>query len=105
MDRMNCWEVKQCGREPRGKHVDQMGVCPAAQSSSFDGVNRGSCGGRFCWAIAGTFCKGKAQGSYSSKIVSCLQCEFLQQVEREEKERFILTPQRAIAIREYENGI
>ncbi len=51
----NCWEYKKCGREPDGKNVDELGVCPAAADTSFDQINSGTCGGRFCWAVAGTF--------------------------------------------------
>ena len=29
-NRLNCWEVKKCGREPGGKSVATLGVCPAA---------------------------------------------------------------------------
>ena len=56
MERKNCWEVMKCGRQPGGEKVGEFGVCPAAEPSEFDGTNRGTYGGRFCWAIAGTFC-------------------------------------------------
>jgi hypothetical protein len=58
MPKKNCWEVKQCGREPGGSKTADMGVCPAAADSSSDGVNGGKNGGRICWALAGTFCGG-----------------------------------------------
>ena len=29
----NCWEVKQCGRQPGGPKAGEFGVCPAATAS------------------------------------------------------------------------
>jgi diguanylate cyclase len=72
--------------------TDPLGVCPAAISSEFDGINRGDRGGRFCWAIAGTLCDGKVQGISDVKLSSCLDCAFLQQVRDEEGVAFKLTP-------------
>jgi len=84
--------MKQCGREPGGKNAEQLGICPAALPSNFDGANHGQRAGRFCWAVAGTLCKGKQQGTFAKKLMSCLQCEFLQQVNEDEGRNFILTP-------------
>jgi hypothetical protein len=95
-----CWQVKMCGREPGGKKVEELGVCKASLPSEYNGINEGEVGGRFCWAIAGTLCGGEPQGEYSKKIHNCLSCEFLQLVEEEEGNRFILTPQHAILILE-----
>ena len=105
MDKKNCWHVKKCGRQPGGENVEGLGECPAAHPNDYDGVNRGRHGGRFCWSVAGTFCGGTAQGTYSKKIVDCLRCEFLKQVERDEGRNFILTPQEAIAMRDLGRGI
>jgi hypothetical protein len=103
MERMNCWQVMKCGREPGGARVEACGPCPAALPDEIDGVNRGSHGGRFCWAIAGTLGGGKVQGTYPWKIRACLRCKFLKLVDVEEGKEFILAPQRAIALREYED--
>jgi hypothetical protein len=84
--------MKKCGRQPGGEKVEELGVCPAAQSSEYDGTNKGKHAGRFCWAVAGTFCGGKPQGMFSQKLLSCLNCEFLQQVNDDEGHDFILTP-------------
>ena len=92
MERKNCWESKRCGREPGGKHAAQFGICPAALPSDFDGTNQGANAGRFCWAIAGTFCLGKKQGTFAKKLLSCLQCEFLKQVNEDEGRDFVLRP-------------
>jgi hypothetical protein len=80
----NCWEVKQCGREPGGKNVDEFGVCPAATSEHMDGIHGGKNGGRACWVIAGTMCKGKQSGTYATKFKDCNKCDFYQQVWKEE---------------------
>ena len=95
MQRKNCWEVKKCGREPGGENVKTLGVCPAALPNEYDGVNKGKHAGRFCWAVAGTFCEGEVQGTYATKLMDCLGCEFLKQVNENEGRYFTLTPQKA----------
>jgi len=82
--KINCWEYKKCGREPGGTSIAEQGVCPAAADASFDGINSGKYGGRFCWAVAGTFCGGKPQGTYAQKRKSCLNCHFYHLVQAEE---------------------
>lgn len=88
MKKQNCWEFKRCGREPGGANVAELGICPAVAETRVDGVNSGKNGGRACWAISGTFCEGKVQGTYAVKIGNCMNCEFYQKVQREEKPRF-----------------
>ena len=90
----NCWEIMKCGREQRGKN-EKLGICPAAQSSDFNGVNSGELGGRFCWNFAGTFCKGEIQGTVAKKIQNCFECAFLDKVREEEGKNFILTQEDA----------
>lgn len=88
MTKMNCWEFKKCGREPGGIKSAELGVCPAATEQRVDGVNHGCNGGRACWAISGTMCGGKVQGTYANKIGNCLNCEFYQRVQKEERPHF-----------------
>lgn len=88
MTKLNCWEFKKCGRELGGEKADELGICPAAVEARTDGVNSGKNGGRACWAISGTMCGGNVQGTYAAKIGNCLNCEFYQRVQREEKPRF-----------------
>ena len=85
----NCWEVMKCGREPNGKN-EELGICPAAKSNEFNGINKGQYGGRFCWNIAGSFCKGVIQGTLAQKMKNCLECPFLNIVREEESENFVL---------------
>jgi hypothetical protein len=84
MPKVNCWEWKKCGRQPAGPKAAELGVCVAATESRVDGANSGRNGGRACWAIAGTLCGGKAQGTMAAKLSNCMQCDFYQLVGREE---------------------
>jgi len=81
---LNCWEYKQCGREPGGQHAEQSGVCPAAPEKSMDGMHRGDNAGRACWVIAGTYCGGEVQGVFAAKIKDCAACDFFKRVVAEE---------------------
>lgn len=92
MERKNCWEVKRCDLEPGGENSIKSWVCPAALPNEYDGVNKGKYAGRFCWAVAGTLCGRKIQGIYAMKLMNCLNCEFLKQVNEDEGRDFILTP-------------
>jgi hypothetical protein len=87
----NCWEVKKCGREPGGARMAELGACPAPRAN-FSGWNHGTGGGRICWAVAGTLCGGKIQGTFAQKAVNCMACEFYQAVRREEGSAFKLKP-------------
>lgn len=82
--KLNCWESKKCGREPGGPKAAEFGVCPAASNMKVAGVHGGHNGGRACWAIAGTLCGNKVQGTFASKMEGCVKCEFYQQVRKEE---------------------
>ena len=84
MQKKNCWEVMQCGREPGGKKAQEFGVCPAATDEQLDSSNGGKNSGRACWVIAGTFCKGAVQGTFAQKYLDCTKCEFYRQVMKEE---------------------
>ena len=76
----NCWENKKCGRQPGGARVAELGVCVAATERRLQGVNDGTAGGRACWAISGTLCGGKVQGSFAAKLPSCMSCDFYKSV-------------------------
>jgi hypothetical protein len=66
---IQCWEFKKCGREGGGAKVAELGVCPAYPDH-----------GRDCWAVAGTLCGGKVQGTTASKMGNCRNCEFYESV-------------------------
>ena len=84
MKKLNCWEIKKCGREIGGDRIDDLGVCPAASNNSSDGINGGKNAGRICWAVAGTFCGGRVQGDFAQKTASCMTCEVFKRVKEEE---------------------
>jgi hypothetical protein len=62
---MNCWEFKKCGRELGGAKAAELGVCAAYPDH-----------GHHCARIAGTLCGGKVQGTFATKLVNCMQCDF-----------------------------
>lgn len=84
MSKLNCWEFKKCGRQPGGEKVVELGVCPASEERRLSGVNAGRNAGRSCWALSGTLCGGKVQGTYATKLGNCMQCEFFKLVKQEE---------------------
>ena len=88
--KQNCWEFKKCGFEPHGSRAGEAEVCPAAIEAKADGIHGGKNGGRCCWAIARTLCGGRVQGSYATKQLNCMHCEFYQSVKREEGKDFLL---------------
>lgn len=90
MEKKNCWEVMNCGREVNGVNNATLGLCPVALLDDFDGVNGGHNGGRFCWAVVGTHCAINC----SQKLANCVNCKFLKQVNVEEGPDFILTPKK-----------
>ncbi len=83
--KMNCWEFKKCGRQPGGHKVTELGVCPATMYAELDGAHGGKNAGRACWAIAGSLCGGKIQGTYAQKLHNCWRCEFMNKVKQEEE--------------------
>jgi hypothetical protein len=84
MKKLNCWEIKNCGREVGGNKTDDLGVCPAASNEKSNAINGGKNAGRICWAVAGTFCGGRVQGDFAMKTVSCMTCEVFKQIKKEE---------------------
>ncbi len=93
MAKTNCWEFKKCGRQPGGAKAHELGVCAASVDTATDGVNGGKHGGRICWAVTGTLCGGKVQGTFARKIGNCLlDCPFFKSVMVEEKKKLDLYP-------------
>ena len=66
----------KCGREPGGEKVAELGNCPAAAEGFYNGTNSGKNGGRICFAVAGSFCKGEIEGIFAKKYTSCKDCSF-----------------------------
>ena len=91
MKKLNCWEYKKCGREPGGVKVHELGVCPATTEDKVDGTHGGKNAGRACWAVAGSMCGGKVQGTFAQKYGNCVICDFFKAVKEEEGSLFILS--------------
>ncbi|UCG78607.1 MAG: hypothetical protein JSV21_01865 [Nitrospirota bacterium] len=89
--KLNCWEFKRCGRQPQGHNVEKLGLCPATLEVRLDGIHDGVNAGRACWAVAGTLCGGKVQGSFAQKFKNCETCDFYMSVRDEEYPAFHLS--------------
>jgi hypothetical protein len=75
-EKLNCWEFMQCGREPGGSRVEELGACLAATFTSSEELNGGISGGRMCWAIAGIYSIGEMAASPSRGLYHCHDCNF-----------------------------
>jgi len=84
MSKLNCWEFKECGREPGGTNTSELGECPAAIEGRLDGIHDGSNAGRSCWVVAGTMCGGEIQGTFAKKFDNCQVCNFYKTIKEEE---------------------
>lgn len=82
MKKINCWEFKQCGREPGGKRVDELGVCPVAVEASVDGMKSGKNGGRVCWVVKNLL---ELSMEDNSSYEKCNECGFFKLVMEEEE--------------------
>ncbi|MCX6151368.1 MAG: hypothetical protein NTX22_12630 [Ignavibacteriales bacterium] len=89
MAKSNCWEIKNCGRQPGGVKVKDYRECPASTEVRLNGINSGQNGGRCCWPISGTFCGGKIQGTFAVKYGNCLECNFYKTVFCEEGKQLV----------------
>ena len=78
--KLNCWEFKNCGREPGGLMADVLGECPVSSAMKYDGLNEGVGAGRACWMVPNSVCSHKRGGS-------CCNCEFYKRVVFEEEEK------------------
>ena len=86
MKKRNCWEHKNCGRQPGSQKTEQFGICPVTVDQSLNGVHGGAKAGRGCWVVAGSLCGGNIQGSYAQKLNNCWKCDFMNQVKLEEEQ-------------------
>jgi len=96
----NCWEYKNCGKQPGGKLAARLGACSASVETKLDGVHGGKNAGRACWVIGGTLCGGQRQEDFGRKFQNCMKCEFYHYVKDEEGSDFVLTPNLLRMLRE-----
>ncbi|MBC8414322.1 hypothetical protein H8E50_11740 [bacterium] len=92
MAKLNCWEMKDCGREEGGLNAARKGVCPVYTRKDCNGINGGINAGRICWTVAGTFCEGEVQGDFAIKYASCTICDVLKRIKKEEGSDFLMLP-------------
>ena len=88
MKKLNCWEFNQCGREPGGSRMHELGACPASTEKRLDGIHGGRNAGRACWVVGSTLCNGKIQGSFAKKYDHCMACDFCKKVKEEERSNY-----------------
>lgn len=89
MKKLNCWEFKKCGRQFGGEKTVDLGLCPAVIELSLGGVHDGEFGGRACWVLEGTICKGAIQGNVAEKFKECAKCDFYEYVRKQEGNDFL----------------
>ncbi|UCG77443.1 MAG: hypothetical protein JSV21_07620 [Nitrospirota bacterium] len=91
IEKLKCWEFKNCGRDISGKNTSDLGVCPASTNTALDGIHSGISAGRACWAIPGTMCMGKIHSNMSKKFMDCEKCSFYDHVRESEGDELIMT--------------
>ncbi|MCI5209658.1 MAG: hypothetical protein D3910_12890 [Candidatus Electrothrix sp. ATG2] len=85
---MNCWEFKECGREPGGKNISVFGVCPVSVSFGFDSVNNGKNGGRACWIIRESACEQIMRKCCVQEMRECRECDFFVSLKKSRVKRY-----------------
>jgi hypothetical protein len=76
--KLNCWQFKNCGREPGGVLAETLGECPVAQTMKYDGLNNGVGAGRACWMVRNAACKNAP--NMSLPVDPCHTCDFYKRV-------------------------
>ena len=84
MKKSNCWEFRNCGRQPGGENVGDLGLCAAATTSIMDGVHGGDKGGRACWIVVGTQCGHAPEMTPDKRKRACMSCDFYNMVKDQE---------------------
>ncbi len=69
--------------------MQESGICPVTIENRLIAVHGGMFAGRACWVIAGTFCGGEIQGSFTRKQENCMACDFYELVRKEEAPHFL----------------
>jgi signal transduction histidine kinase len=84
VEKLNCWQHEQCGREPGGARAHELGACSAATDATCDGINGGANAGRFCWAVAGSSAEHPECLTLEKIGGRCQECGFFRRVKYEE---------------------
>lgn len=91
MKKLNCWEFKKCGRDPKGANIHELGVCPTSTEMRLNKIHGGTNAGRACWIVSGSMCGGSIQGTFAKKFDNCFKCDFYKTVKNEEYANFELS--------------
>jgi len=90
MGKLNCWEFKECGREPGGCQAEASGVCRTTTAKGLNGIHDGQNAGRCCWALAiKGFCAANCEAPLGERLKICVACPFHKRVRREEGKNFL----------------
>ncbi|MBS1113079.1 MAG: hypothetical protein H6Q92_842 [Nitrospirae bacterium] len=103
MKKLNCWEFKKCGRQFGGEKVSELGLCPVVIEISLEGTHDGESGGRACWVLEGTICKGYIHGNFIEKQRECEKCDFYEYVKQQEGNNFLSIATLLKIIEDYNN--
>ena len=82
--KLNCWQFKNCGREPGGILAKIHGECLVARTMKFDGLNDGIGAGRACWMVHNSVCRQAM--NLSGPVDPCHTCDFYKRVVFEQEE-------------------
>ena len=99
-NKLNCWEVMHCGREPGGANAFELGICPASTETRLNGIHGGENAGRACWVVAGSMCSGEIEGTYAEKYEDCSKCSFFMKVKSEENYGYKMTATLVLKLQE-----
>jgi len=86
--KLNCWELRNCGRGPGEGSSHPLGECPAAKGGQNEGPNKGTAMGRYCWRAMETSENGRTLPHWSRSDPSCITCEHFIRVRKEEDDEF-----------------
>jgi len=89
--KINCWDFKKCGREPKSARENELDICPVCLCSELDGIHGGNRGGRACWAVGGTQCGGKIRRMFVPPSLACTLCDFRRAVLNGERSDLIIS--------------
>ncbi|MEO5362836.1 MAG: hypothetical protein H7838_04345 [Magnetococcus sp. DMHC-8] len=84
----NCWEEKQCGREPGGRAADKRGPCPVPLYTLADGFLGGENGGRACVFVVGRLNEHERKWACSQSSDTCEKCDFYRKLKKKYKKSF-----------------
>ncbi len=90
-DKINCWEFKECGREPGGNNISELGVCAVSTHEKLNGIHGGINVGRCCWVLLNAcFTKTERPKNFNEHTARCSKCDFYTLVYESEEVLIVL---------------